>query len=99
MMIMQFSVNVSNMYLYSKTELWLYSGNVCNKDEIKLWTPHEEIDDQKRLTREGEDELLAIAERMQLRFPHLLNQPYENTNFLVKYCYYITIIFYFRTFY
>lgn len=82
---MQFSV-VSNRYLYSKIELWFYSGKLCNEDEIKSWTSHEEIDDQKRLTREGEDELLAIAERMQLRFPNLLNQPYENTNFLVK-CY------------
>lgn len=46
-----------------------------------------EIDDQKRLTKEGEDELFAIAERMQLRFPNLLNQPYKNTNFLVKFPY------------
>lgn len=60
------------------------SGKLCNEDQIKLWKPHKEMDDQKRLTQEGEDELLAIAERMQLRFPHLLNQPYENTNFLVK---------------
>lgn len=82
---MQFRrVNTSKMYLYNTNEMWFYSGNLCNKDEIKSWTPHEEIDDLKRLTKEGEDELLAIAERMQLRFPHLLNQPYENTNFLVK---------------
>lgn len=96
---MQFSVNITNMYLCNKIELWFYSGIICNKDEIKSWTPHEEIDDQKRLTKEGEDELFAIAERMQLRFPHLLNQPYENTNFLVKYCYYMAIIFYFIIFY
>lgn len=57
---------------------------LCNKDELKSWTPHEELDNQKRLTKEGEDELLALGERMQLRFPNLLNQPYENTNFLVS---------------
>lgn len=62
------------------------------------WTSHNELDNQKRLTREGEDELLAIAERMQLRFPDLLNQPFENTNFLVKYQYKLIII-YFVTFY
>jgi hypothetical protein len=89
---MQFSLNVS------KIESWLNSGKLCNEDEIKSWTSHKEIDDQKRLTKEGEDELFAIAERMQLRFPNLLNQPYENTNFLVKYLYYPTII-YFVTFY
>lgn len=68
----------------------LYLGKLCNEDEIKLWTVNKELDDTKRLTKEGEDELLGIAERMQLRFPHLLNQPYENTNFLVKcHCYLI----------
>lgn len=50
-----------------------------------MWSSHKELDDLKRLTQEGEDELLAIAERMQLRFPNLLNQPFENTNFLVKF--------------
>lgn len=62
-----------------------FKCKLCNKDEIKSWTSHKEIDDQKRLTKEGEDELLAIAERMQLRFPNLLNQPYENTNFLFRF--------------
>lgn len=62
---------------------WFYLAKLCNKDEIKLWTLHKELDDQKRLTKEGEDELLQIGERMQSRFPHLLEQPIENTNFLV----------------
>lgn len=67
-----------------------YLGKLCNEDKIKMWTANKELDDKKRLTKEGEDELLSIAERMQLRFPHLLNQPYENTNFLVKFhCYLI----------
>lgn len=65
---------------------------MCNVDELKKWTPHEELDDQKRLTKEGEDELLSIAERMQLRFPTLLDQLIENTNFLVNiHCHLITI--------
>ncbi|XP_008182157.1 multiple inositol polyphosphate phosphatase 1 [Acyrthosiphon pisum] len=63
----------------------LIEHKLCNEDEIKLWTSHEEIDDKKRLTKEGEDELLALAERMQLRFPNLLNQPYESTNFLFRF--------------
>lgn len=62
----------------------MYVAKLCNKNELKSWTHHEELDNQKRLTKEGEDELLAIGERMQLRFPNLLNQPYENTNFLVS---------------
>lgn len=83
------------MYIvYSTIKLQFYSGKLCNEDEIKSWNPHKEIDDTKRLTSEGEDELLALAERMQLRFPNLLSQPYENTNFLVNYCYYMTIIYF-----
>jgi len=80
--------------VYSTIKLQFYSGKLCNEDEIKSWNSHKEIDDTKRLTREGEDELLALAERMQLRFPDLLSQPYENTNFLVKYCYYMTVIYF-----
>lgn len=64
-----------------------YLGNLCNEDEIKSWTYHKELDSQKRLTSKGEDELFNIAERIQLRFPHLLNQPYENTNYLVNFHY------------
>lgn len=60
-----------------------YLGQLCNEEELKKWIPHKEIDDQKRLTSEGEDELLSIAERMQLRFSNILDQPYQNTNFLV----------------
>jgi len=60
-------------------------------DELKAWTPHKELDDQKRLTKEGEDELLSIAERMQLRFPTILNQLIENTHFLVNAHYYWVI--------
>ncbi|CAH1710080.1 unnamed protein product [Aphis gossypii] len=63
----------------------LIECKLCNEDEIKSWTSHKELDNQKRLTEEGEDELLSIAERMQLRFPNLLNQPFENTNFLFRF--------------
>lgn len=67
--------------------MYFYVGNLCNTDDIKSWMCHKEMDSQKRLTKEGEDELFTIAERMQLRFPHLLDQPYENTNYLVTFYY------------
>ncbi|XP_050420837.1 multiple inositol polyphosphate phosphatase 1-like [Adelges cooleyi] len=63
----------------------LIKGDLCNEYEIKYWKPHRELDDQKRLTTEGEDELFEIAERFQQRLPHLLDQPVENTNFLFRF--------------
>ncbi|XP_050545652.1 multiple inositol polyphosphate phosphatase 1-like isoform X2 [Daktulosphaira vitifoliae] len=63
----------------------LSKGELCSFEGIKLWTSHKELDSQKRLTSEGQDELFEFAERLQLRLPTLLDQPYQNTNFLFRY--------------
>lgn len=50
------------------------------KWKIKLRTS-----DEKRLTHEGEDEMLQLAERMQARFPNILRPIYSNTSYYFKY--------------
>jgi len=47
--------------MYSTIELRFYLDKLCNEDEIKSWTSHEEIGDQRRLTRAGEDELFSAC--------------------------------------
>lgn len=39
--------------------------------------------DEKKLTHEGEDELMELAERFQKRFPELLPETYSNSSFKV----------------
>ena len=41
--------------------------------------------EEKKLTHEGEDEMIELAERMQSRFPNLLSSAYSNTSYYFKY--------------
>ncbi|KAL3274093.1 hypothetical protein HHI36_015509 [Cryptolaemus montrouzieri] len=57
-----------------------------NSDLIALqhWENKLKKKDQKKLTREGENEMIDIAERMQSRFPMLLSNIYSNTSYKFK---------------
>ncbi|EDW05961.1 multiple inositol polyphosphate phosphatase 1 isoform X2 [Drosophila mojavensis] len=63
-------------------------SNLCD-DELKRlrrWSwSHIEPDDEKLLVAEGEDELIELAERFQLRFPKLLPDLYDPEWFYMKY--------------
>lgn len=52
-------------------------------DELRNWHPTLLEEEEKFLLMEGEDELLELAERMQLRFPTLLNEEYDNSTYRV----------------
>lgn len=62
-------------------------GTLCNNTLIELskWTPHLQEVDEKKLTHEGEDELLELGERFQKRFPELLPDKYSNLSFEFKF--------------
>ncbi|KAM8719677.1 hypothetical protein ACLKA7_005841 [Drosophila subpalustris] len=62
--------------------------NLCPDDlrQLRRWSwEHIEPDDEKFLVAEGEDELIELAERMQLRFPQLLPDLYNPEWFYMKY--------------
>ncbi|GLV32949.1 Multiple inositol polyphosphate phosphatase 2 [Carabus blaptoides fortunei] len=52
---------------------------------IRDWHVQINADDEKLLTHEGEDEMLNLAERMQLRYPTILSDIYSNTSYKFKY--------------
>ncbi|PSN39586.1 hypothetical protein C0J52_18755 [Blattella germanica] len=58
-------------------------GKLCNEEiaELQAWSPHVEEADQKRLSHEGEDEMVELAERFQNRFPQILPEVYNNSTF------------------
>ncbi|KAI4456534.1 multiple inositol polyphosphate phosphatase-related [Holotrichia oblita] len=61
------------------------SSNLVESD-IELfqnWYPSVNEKDSKKLTIEGEHEMLELAERMQARFPDLLPPVYSNTSYKV----------------
>ena len=60
-------------------------GTLCSDivRQLSKWTPEVENTDEKKLTHEGEDELLELAERFQRRFPKLLPEIYSNSSYKV----------------
>lgn len=63
-------------------------SNLCPEDrkQLRRWSwQHLEEDDEKLLVAEGEDELIELAERMQLRFPDLMPDLYNPEWFYMKY--------------
>lgn len=58
------------------------NGNVI-KEELKKWKLLITDKEQKRLTHEGEEEMLHLAERMHRRFPDILNSVYSNSSYKV----------------
>lgn len=58
-------------------------GSLCRHElrQLSKWSPQLEESEEKKLTHEGEDELLLLGERFQKRFPHLLPEVYSNSSF------------------
>ncbi|ENN71133.1 multiple inositol polyphosphate phosphatase 1 [Dendroctonus ponderosae] len=54
-------------------------------DLFKKWKWTVKLEDEKKLTHEGEDEMLLMAERMQSRFPEVFENVYSNTTYKFKY--------------
>ena len=52
------------------------------KEELRKWTPTHFEGDQL-LTHEGEDEMLELAERIQKRFPSIMDKDYSKEKYLV----------------
>lgn len=53
-------------------------------DLLRSWKPTLDLDDENKLTHEGEEEMLLLAERMQSRFPEVLDNAYSNTTYKVN---------------
>ncbi|KAJ3646979.1 hypothetical protein Zmor_024534 [Zophobas morio] len=54
-------------------------------DLFRSWTPKLRDKDEKKLTHEGEEEMLFLAERLQNRFPKLMTNIYSSTLYKFKY--------------
>nr|CAD7440358.1 unnamed protein product [Timema bartmani] len=64
-----------------------FQGSLCT-DEIlyfENWKPQVEDPDHKRLAHEGEDEMVDLAERFQIRFPNIFEENYVNDSFKFQY--------------
>ncbi|XP_057666688.1 multiple inositol polyphosphate phosphatase 1 isoform X1 [Diorhabda carinulata] len=56
-------------------------------DLLRKWKISLDPDEKNKLTHEGEEEMLILAERMQSRFPNLFDEVYSNTSYKFKYTY------------
>jgi hypothetical protein len=56
-----------------------------NLDLFRSWTSKLKDKDEKRLTHEGEDEMLLLAERLQNRFPSILSNVYSDSSIKLKF--------------
>ncbi|CAG9783864.1 unnamed protein product [Diatraea saccharalis] len=57
-----------------------------SKEQLKRleeWSSDIDIEEEKYLTREGQDEMIFLAERMQKRFPNAIKSKYDNKTFYV----------------
>uniref|UniRef100_A0A6P7FWI8 Multiple inositol polyphosphate phosphatase 1 n=1 Tax=Diabrotica virgifera virgifera TaxID=50390 RepID=A0A6P7FWI8_DIAVI len=65
----------------------LPNDHVKNRDLdlLRKWKLTLDVDDKNKLTHEGEEEMLVLAERMQSRFPELFDEVYSNTSYKFKY--------------
>lgn len=63
-----------------------FSGALSEEQqkEIEKWSCEISVDEEKYLTREGQDEMIMLAERMQKRFPNAIKNKYNNKTFLVS---------------
>lgn len=52
-------------------------------DLFRAWSPKLEAKDEKKLTHEGEDEMVLLAERLQSRFPGIFTSIYSDSAFKV----------------
>lgn len=53
-------------------------------DLFRSWSVKLKDKDEKKLTHEGEDEMLLLAERLQNRFPKILSNIYSDTSYKVS---------------
>lgn len=61
-------------------------SQLCDISKMKAWTPQVSLkDEEKSLTKEGQRELFALAQRLKNRFPTLLGQEFRNETFFFKY--------------
>lgn len=62
-------------------------GSLCGDEvrQLSKWAPGLEESENKKLTHEGEDELIELGERFQKRFPELLPEIYSNSSFKFQY--------------
>lgn len=60
--------------------------NLCPKDfeRLRSWNSQLNVDEEKHLTLEGNDELLQLAERIQNRFPLLLPEQFSENFYKVS---------------
>ncbi|XP_076275290.1 multiple inositol polyphosphate phosphatase 2 [Rhynchophorus ferrugineus] len=54
-------------------------------DLFRKWKSKLDMKDETKLTHEGEEEMLLLAERMQNRFPDVFDDVYSNTTYKFKY--------------
>lgn len=70
-------------------------SQLCDISKMKAWTPQVSLkDEEKSLTKEGQRELFALAQRLKNRFPTLLGQEFRNETFFVSFYYYSRIDLY-----
>ncbi|KAF5269596.1 hypothetical protein FQR65_LT05934 [Abscondita terminalis] len=53
-------------------------------DAFRKWKVKIQVADEKKLTHEGENEMVLLAERMQSRFPSIFSPIYSNTSYFVS---------------
>lgn len=56
-----------------------------NSEPFRKWKPHRELDDQKRLTKMGQEEMLSLGKRFRNRFPNMLSSEWSNETYLFRY--------------
>lgn len=69
-----------------KHHCWIFVDFIRNRDLdlLRSWKPILDLDDENKLTHEGEEEMLLLAERMQSRFPEVFDNAYSNTTYKVN---------------
>lgn len=53
-------------------------------EQLEQWSSDVDPDKEKYLTKEGQDEMILLAERMHKRFPNAVKHKYDNQTFLVS---------------
>lgn len=77
------------MYLKKSSQFgfyWILDDNVAVElqKKLKKWKYNVSEEDQKKLTHEGEEEMLNLAKRMQNRFPSVFSRDYSNSSYKVR---------------
>lgn len=75
-----------NTDLYKFKDQIIRKSHLCDKDKkaFTAWESYLNEDEEKNLVAEGEDELIELGERYQMRFPDLLSEQYDNSTYKVR---------------